>query len=137
MNTSIQPVAPNKNPWTVLLITLFAVMVGFQFIGSFFGLIVALPFFNGSIFEFAEALKEPEAFPGMRYPLLIMQGVGSTIGFIIVPWILLKFIWKSEPTFFPAGTVHPIAILLTFLLVPDNSGSSTLLVACETLAQSY
>lgn len=99
-------------------------MVGFQFIGSFFGLAVALPFFDGSVFEFAEALKEPEAFPGMRYPLLIMQGVGSTIGFIIVPWILLKFVWKSEPVFFPVGTVHPIAILLTLLLVPVFMGTN-------------
>ena len=59
-------------------------MMGFQFLGAFIGIAVAFPFYPGDFMAFLEAAVNPTGYEEMRVPLLIMQGVGSFTGFILV-----------------------------------------------------
>lgn len=118
MNSSIQPLAQDKNPWVLLIVTMSAVMVGFQFIGSFFGLLVAMPFYDGTLMEFVEAASSPVGNDSMRIPLLLMQGTASFTGFILVPMLLFKFYYHESPVFFPASSLKEFPVLLTIVLVP-------------------
>lgn len=93
-------------------------MVGFQFIGSFFGLLVAMPFYDGTIMEFVEAAASPVGNDSMRIPLLLMQGTASFTGFILVPMLLFKFYYQESPVFFPASSFKEFPMLLTIILVP-------------------
>ena len=84
------------NPWLMLLITLGVAMVGFQFIGSFFGILFAFVFYPGNMEQFYQALLNPTLDENMRTPFLIMQGTAAITGFIIMPWLLLKFYYKGQ-----------------------------------------
>ena len=116
------PLAKDPNPWKSLIVTLAVVMIGFQFIGSFFGLVIALPFYDGSIMSFVQELQNPASNPDLRVPLLLMQGVASFIGFILMPFLLIKFYFRSPLNAFPSSKVLPVAILSTILIVPVFMG---------------
>ena len=121
-NASTTPLATEHSPWKLMIVTLFAVMVGFQFIGSFIGLLVIFPFFDGTIMEFLQELQNPVGNPRLRVPLLIMQGVASTTGFIIVPLLLIKFYFRTPLHAFPKDKVLPTALFATIILVPAFMG---------------
>lgn len=84
------------SPAVLLLITLVVTMVGFQFVGAFLGIAIAFPFYPGDLMSFTEAALNPVGHPEMRTPLLIMQGVGSFTGFILMPWLLLKYLYSGS-----------------------------------------
>jgi membrane protease YdiL (CAAX protease family) len=121
-HSSSSPLAQEQNPWKLMIVTLTVVMIGFQFIGSFFGLLVALPFYDGSIMDFVQDLQNPTGNPDMRVPLLIMQGVASITGFLAMPWVLMKFYFRSSHSAFPKSQVVPGAIFATILIVPVFMG---------------
>lgn len=118
MNISLQPLAQEKNPWILLIVTLAAVTVGFQFIGAFFGIIAVMPFYDGSLMDFIQAAESPVGNDSMRVPLLIMQGTASLTGFILVPILLFRFYYRENTNFFPSPTINQLPILLTLVLVP-------------------
>ena len=116
-NPTVLSLFNNHNPWVLLLITLGTTMVGFQFIGAFLGLAVALPFYPGDMMSFTSAMLDPTSDEGMRVPLLIMQGVGSFTGFFLMPWILLKYFYKGSFSDFAPTKTDLSLIGLSFLLV--------------------
>ncbi len=115
-NPAIKPLFVQYHPGLLLLITLSVAMVGFQFIGAFFGLIVAFPFFPGDIEMLIQGLSNPIGDENMRTPLLIMQGVGSFTGFILLPWLLLKFFYNESINVFTTVYTSPTVILITLLI---------------------
>ena len=122
LNPATNPLATAHNPWKLLIVTLAVVMIGFQFIGSFFGLVVALPFYDGSLMNFVEDLQNPTQNQGMRVPLLLMQGVASITGFILMPLLLFKFYFRSPIDGFNKSRLAPMPILLAILIVPVFMG---------------
>jgi membrane protease YdiL (CAAX protease family) len=122
LNSSINPLAPDYNPWTLLVITFVLVMVGFQFVGSFLGLAVALPFYEGSLMNFIEDLQNPSQNSGMRVPLLLMQGVASVTGFIVMPFLLFKYYFHTQISGLYKRSFEPRAIILAMLIVPVFMG---------------
>lgn len=103
------------NPWMLLLVTLGVTMVGFQFIGAFFGLTLSYLFYPGDIEMYYQAILDPTSDEAMRTPFLIMQGVGSLIGFIILPWLLLKFFYKGHIADFSNKISSPVLVLITLI----------------------
>jgi CAAX protease family protein len=100
----------------MLLITLSVTMIGFQFIGAFLGLLVAFSFFPGNIDSYLQALQNPTLNESMRTPFLIMQGVGSLTGFILAPWILLKYYYQGHVNNFSAAKTKPLLLLITVFI---------------------
>ena len=124
-NPTTKNLFDNYSPAVLLLITLTVTMVGFQFIGAFIGIFIAFPFYSGDLASFIEAAVNPAGFPEMRLPLLIMQGVGSFIGFILFPWLLIKFLYKGTFNSLVArrtdGLIAIIAIFTTLFFMGVNA----------------
>ena len=116
INPTTQPLFENNNPWLLLLITLGVTMVGFQLIGAFFGVAVAYPFYHGDMMAFMQAMTNPTSDPAMRTPLLIVQGIGSITGFILMPWLLLKFFYHGHMQDLSGSRTHSLLILLTIMI---------------------
>jgi uncharacterized protein len=107
------------SPAVMIIVTLAAVFLGLQVVGSTIGFMVSIPFYPGSIMEMAEALKDPESDPAMKTPLFIMQGFATLIGSIIVPILLLKRQRKSVLAYisvpiFPQAVLLIMAIMFVF-----------------------
>ncbi len=104
------------NPWLMLMITLGVAMIGFQFIGSFFGLLLAFPFYPGDIDMFFQALLNPTSDDNMRTPFLIMQGTAAFTGFIILPWLLLQFYYKGQIADLSSSTTKSQLVVITVFI---------------------
>ena len=104
------------NPWVMLLITLGVTMVGFQFIGSFFGILFAFVFYPGSIEQFYQALLNPTIDENMRTPFLIMQGTAALTGFFLLPWLLLKNFYKGQLADLSSVKVNSQLVVITVLI---------------------
>ena len=91
-------------------------MVGFQFIGTFLGLMFALPFYPGDIEMFLQAILDPTSDENMRTPFLLMQGIGSITGFILLPWLLLKYYYKGHLRDFSSSVTSTQLVLLTVFI---------------------
>jgi membrane protease YdiL (CAAX protease family) len=100
----------------LLLVTLGITMVGFQFIGAFFGLSLSYLFYPGDMEMYIQAILDPTADEAMRMPLLIMQGVGSFTGFIILPWLMLKFFYRGHIADLGNKVASPILIIITLFI---------------------
>jgi len=104
------------NPWLLLFVTLGVTMAGFQFIGSFLGILFAFPFYPGDIQMFFQALTDPTHDENMRVPFLVVQGVGSITGFIIMPWLLLKYFYKGHLSDVGSANAKPILIFIALFI---------------------
>jgi len=91
-------------------------MVGFQFIGAFLGIMIAFPFYPGDMEMFIQAMLDPTSDENMRTPFLIMQGIGSSIGFILLPWLLLKYYYKGQLDDFSSSKTNSPLIFLTVFI---------------------
>lgn len=124
-NPTTQDKYEQFSPFFLLLITLGTTMIGFQFIGGFIGLVIAFPFFGGDVMSFIEAAMNPTGHPEMRVPLLIMQGIGSFIGFILTPLLLLKLLYKGNLSAFNTAKTDvfliTLAVLITFFFMGVNA----------------
>lgn len=79
----------DRPPLTSLLrIFLLVIVVGWIFLGQTLGFLAASLWYEGDLIE---AIKHPVNHPDVRGAILLMQGVGSAIGLIFVPWYYLKF----------------------------------------------
>ena len=91
-------------------------MVGFQFIGSFFGILFAFVFYPGNMEQFYQALLNPTIDENMRTPFLIMQGTAAVTGFILLPWLLLKFFYKGQLAVFSTVKVKSQLVVITVFI---------------------
>ena len=114
-NPSTSKLYSAYNPWMLLLVTLGVTMVGFQFIGAFFGLSLSYLFYPGDIEMYFQAILDPTSDEAMRTPFLIMQGAGSLIGFIILPWLLLKYFYKGHIADLGRKINNPLLVLTIFI----------------------
>ena len=113
-NPSTSKLYSAYNPWMLLLVTLGVTMVGFQFIGAFFGLSLSYFFYLGDMEMYFQAMRSLED-EAMRTPFLIMQGVGSLTGFIILPWLLLKYFYKGHVADLGGKINNPLLVLTIFI----------------------
>lgn len=115
-NPTTNSLLNTHNPWLMLLITLGVAMIGFQFIGSFFGLLLAFPFYSGDLDMFIQALLNPTTDENMRTPFLIIQGTAAITGFIIMPWLLLKFYYKGQIADLSSSTTKVQLVVITVFI---------------------
>jgi len=110
------PFGEHISPWKLLIITLVSSLLGFQLLGIFLGVIVALPFYDGGLMDLQYAISDPINNPDIRIPLMIMQGVGSAFGLIFIPWLIYTQFLKLKLNFNQTkASLNPI--MLVFLIV--------------------
>ena len=85
----------HKPAWLSIISILITVSLGFVVIGPLIGFLIAMPFYDGSLFDLANKLTDPVSNPEIRLPILIMQGCATLIGLIIIP---LLYVWAIEKT---------------------------------------
>ncbi len=102
-----------------ILLVLGAVLAGFVVIGPLIGILIALPFYDGTIMEFMAALSNPIGNEAIKIPFYIVQGFSTLFGLIIMPALLI--VAKHQP-------------LKLLIKAPATALSAYLIVAFATIA---
>jgi membrane protease YdiL (CAAX protease family) len=79
---------------SAILLLLF-VLAGFIVIGPLVGIVVIMPFVEGSIVDIMQLLSPPFNDPSAKTPLFIIQGFATGIGLILAPILFFK-IWENQ-----------------------------------------
>jgi uncharacterized protein len=108
---------PERHPVISLIIVLALVGLGFVVVGPLIGFFIAIPFYEGSMMEMAEAVADPLAHPELKMPLYIMQGCATFIGLIVFPALYLTAARRSMTDFFRDQKTELIPIIITSLIV--------------------
>jgi len=85
-----------KPAWLSIILILVTVTLGFIVIGPLIGFVVAMPFYDGSLFDLVNKINDPTSHPEIRLPILIMQGCATLIGLIIIPVLYVSSIEKKN-----------------------------------------
>lgn len=86
-----------RHPLTSLIFILLTTILGFLIIGPILGFFMAMPFFEGSLFELVEMIQNPLAHPEIKIPVLIMQACATLFGLIAIPYLYLKGFERVDP----------------------------------------
>lgn len=109
----------------ILMLVLFF-LIGL-FVAQFIGLLAAIPFLGKDFMNLANILQNPQAYPGARNALFVIQGVTALGGFIAGPMAYLHFYEKKKVHILsPNKHIGLLPVLLSIALVPTfmffNSG---------------
>lgn len=85
MDDNLTPMRPQINVFVLLGI----VCVGFIGVGPMIGVMLALPFYDGSIMDLLDALANPLGHPEVKLPFFIIQGATTLFGLMVVPALVL------------------------------------------------
>ena len=108
-----------------IILVLGVVLAGFVVIGPMLGILVALPFFDGTIMDFMVAVGDPLNHPEVKRPFYIVQGASTFVGLILAPVLLLLAKGKSVKSFLrmppTAIGLYLIVIIATIVFMLVNS----------------
>ena len=105
-------------PWSSVMLTIVIALGGFLIIGPFIGLMLAMPFVEGSFTDFIQNMSSPVGHPELKTPYFIVQGCATFIGLIIIPTLYVVFIEKVNPMdFFRKQRVTLITFVVTVGIV--------------------
>lgn len=103
-----------KHSFLTLLLVLVGICLGFVVVGPLIGFLCAMPFYDGSVLELAEALQDPLNHPDVRIPIYILQASATLVGLIATPMVLLRVSRR-----YPSGLFANQDVQWTpFLLIP-------------------
>lgn len=108
---------PEKHPLINLMVILLMVALGFIIVGPLIGFFFALPFYEGSMIQLAEAIQYPVNNPDIKVPLYIIQGFATFVGLIVAPALYLVREKKSVNDFFQRPGLELIPVLITAFVV--------------------
>lgn len=106
-----------RHPVINLIVILLMVGLGFIIVGPIIGFFIALPFYDGSMIQLAEAIQSPLDHPDIKIPLYIIQGAATFVGLIVAPAIFLTREQRSLADFFNTRGVQIIPILTTIFVI--------------------
>jgi membrane protease YdiL (CAAX protease family) len=108
-----------KPPVLNLIVILLMVGLGFVIVGPLVGVLVALPFYNGSLMDLTEAIQPPLENPEIKVPLYIIQGCSTLFGLIIAPALYLQREKKTLRDFFtkPGFNWFPIVVTVFVMII--------------------
>lgn len=102
---------------TTLFLLLIAIFLGFVVVGPILGFLVALPFYDGSVLELADAMQDPTNNPAVKLPVYILQAAATLVGLIVTPLLLLKAFGRPVSALFTRFRFNLIPLALTALIV--------------------
>lgn len=108
---------PERHPVINLIVILLMVGLGFIIVGPIIGFFIALPFYDGSMIQLAEAIQDPLQNPDIKIPLYIIQGSATFTGLIVAPAIFLTREQRSLADFFSMRGVALAPVVATVSLV--------------------
>lgn len=99
-----------------ILLVLGVVLAGFVVIGPLIGILLALPFYSGTVIDFMTALSDPLNHPEVKSSFFIVQGASTLIGLILAPALLVLAKAKSLRSFTQASILPISAYLLVVII---------------------
>jgi membrane protease YdiL (CAAX protease family) len=108
---------PEKHPVINLIVILLMVGLGFIIVGPIIGFFIALPFYDGSMVDFAEAIQRPMEHPDLKVPLYIIQASATVVGLILAPAFYLARRRKSLGIFFRRNGLALLPVVVTAVVV--------------------
>lgn len=113
---------------TVLIMFLVS-MMGFMIVGPLIGFLLSLPFVDGGIIEFAEALQNPVAHPEVKLPYFIIQGGATFIGLACIPALYYYSIEKKNPfDLLKPRLVNGLLLLMTMGIVISFMAMNSIII---------
>ena len=106
-----------RHPVINIIVILLMVGLGFIIVGPIIGFFIALPFYDGSMIQLAEAIQNPLDHPDIKIPLYIIQGSATFVGLIVAPALFLTREQRSLADFFNTRGVQIIPILTTIFVI--------------------
>lgn len=107
-----------RHPLTSLVFILLTTILGFMIIGPLLGFFIAMPFYDGSIFDLVEKIANPTLYPEIRLPLVIIQGSATLIGLILIPLLYLFSMERINPMgWIKSKTTSVLMLLITGFIV--------------------
>ena len=111
LEESVQPVASPKvktkrssitatweRPAAITVLFMFLIsMAGFMIIGPVIGFFLSLPFFDGSMLDYADKLSNPVGHPDVKIPYFIIQGSATFFGLVCVPALYYFGVERKDP----------------------------------------
>lgn len=122
------PEEKDNNPLSTALLGFGFSMLGFFIIGSLVGVLFAIPFVEGGVNGLLEFAADPTSDPSYQLPLLVMQGVASFTGLVVIPLIFLKAREKSLSGRLSSNHSEWIVYLLTFAGVIMFMGVNSIVI---------
>lgn len=118
------PELPNlvsdKSPSQSLLTTLAIITIGFAFIGPMVGMLMVSPFYDGDLLSDFTSIESVDDKRALFYPMMIVQGVGSFVGFILLPYFQLTVLGhRSVRPFFPLVS-RPVIFYVLLVILSFN-----------------
>ena len=108
----------SRSPWITVLFLLAIILVWFVVLGPLIGFLIAIPFIEGSILDFAQHVSNPTDHPEIKTPLFIIQGCATFFGLAFGPAL---YWWSSEKRnpfdFFKKKHIPPVMIFVTIVIV--------------------
>lgn len=109
---------PQRSPWISILFILLTMLGGFLVVGPLIGMLIAIPFYDGSVFSLLEQIQTPQGHPEIKLPILIIQGVSTFVGLIVGPWIYFSIDKKKNALeLFKKPKIELLSILVTGFVV--------------------
>jgi membrane protease YdiL (CAAX protease family) len=106
-----------RHSFLTLLLILVGICIGFVVVGPLVGFLLAMPFYDGSMLELAEALQDPPNHPDVKVPMYILQASATLVGLIATPMILLRVSRRYQTGLFAHNDFHWTPFLLIPLIV--------------------
>lgn len=117
------------SPVQSLIFLTLITFAGFAFIGTFLGIVLAFPFFNGNLFDLQEALGNPTSYSELKTPLFIMQAVATITGFIAMPYIYGKMVLNLQnDDVLGRQVTAPIMALVVMIMVITFMGANSIFI---------
>ncbi len=107
----------NRPAWLSIILVLITATLGFVVIGPLIGFLVAMPFYDGSLFDLTSKLTDPVSHPEVRIPILIMQGCATLIGLILIPALYVSSIEKKNPLSWITEKAQPMLMIAVTVLI--------------------
>jgi len=114
MSPNWEMVTPKLSLFLVLTIAIF----GFFAIGPFLSLLVAIPFYQGSITDMMNAFTNPVSHPDIKNIMMLVQGLSMFLAFIVAPYLYSRhFLRLSTKDMFGNEAPTPKITLLVLMIV--------------------
>ncbi|HEY8512114.1 MAG TPA: CPBP family intramembrane glutamic endopeptidase [Cyclobacteriaceae bacterium] len=106
-----------RHSFLTLLLILVGICLGFVVVGPLVGFLCAMPFYDGSVLELAEALQDAPNHPDVKVPMYILQASATLVGLIATPMILLRVSHRYPKGLFSFQDIQWTPFLLIPLIV--------------------
>ena len=118
----------DRHPALNLALIFFVVGLGFLFVGPFIGIMIAAPFYPGSLEDLSNAILDPVGHPELKIPLYIMQGCATAIGLIVAPMLVMRNTPTPVPSLFRNKKVEVTPVLLTVFAIVAFIGLNSIFI---------